>query len=342
MKTSRRRLLLAVTWTGAAACAGVADTAWAQSCGGCAAPAAPGGGAQRTWLEEGGWSARLSSEYEVKDRTYRGHRRVVNDFDETLRVRRVNLGLAYGLTDDWTAALELSDPEFRYRLKPPGGRRVDLTVDGPGDSVLRVGRRFRLVGEEPAGAGGALSPGFPAPPPEPRGGAVPTFTVWAGVSVPTGDVKKPDPAIVRRDFSVSNLQTGTGTFDPVLQARVDLPHGRWTFFSEASAIAPLYENRHDYRTATTLAFSVGAERALGAGLHARLSATFQRVGTDEFRGDDVGVGGGKWIYVTPGLAWDVSESVTVDAGVRLTAMRDADTKIVDSRAAFQLGVTVRF
>lgn len=324
----------------------VAAEARAQSCGGCAAPGAPGGGAQRSWLEDGGWSIRATSEYEVRGRTYRGHRRVVNDFDETLRIRRFGLALRYGLTDDWTIGLDLSDPEFRYRLRPPGGRRAEVVVRGPGDTVARIGRRFDLTGtDDPApdrplpfddrGTGDASR--VRARPIE-----APTLTLWAGVSIPTGDVRKPDASIVTRDFSVSNLQTGTGTIDPVLQARIDVPRGALRFFAEATAIVPLTENRHDYRTGATLAVGAGAELDLGSGLHARLAATFQRVGNDEFRGDAVGVGGGKWVYVTPGLAWDVSDRATLDVGVRLTALRDADTKIVDSRVAFQAGLTFRF
>jgi hypothetical protein len=346
---SRRTVAALVPVAGLCAAAALADPAYAQSCGGCAGPAVPGGGAQRTWLEEGAFSARLSAGYEVKDETFKGHGKVPNDFDETLRIRRLDLALRYGLSDAWTAGIDLSDPEYHYRLKPPGGERQDIVVRGPGDTVLRVARRFDLEEEEPEAAAPA-NPLLYIDPREERIGSllgvrpidVPTVTVIAGLSLPTGDVKKPNPAIVNQDFSVSNLQTGTGTFDPLLEVRFDLPKDEWRFFAQAAALVPLAENRHDYKTAATLAFTVGAERDLGGAWRAGLAATFQRVGTDEFEGDDVGVGGGKWVYVTPSLAWDVSERATLDAGVRIVAFRDADTKLVDSDASFQVGLTIRF
>lgn len=321
-----------------------AADARAQSCGGCAAPGAPAGGAQRSWLARDDWTARVTSELEVRDRTFRGHRRVVNDFDETLRIRRVSLSLRYGLTDDWTAGLDLSHPEFRYRLKPPGGRRTDLTVRGPGDMVLRVGRRFTRPDDGPI-AYPRWDAGSGAGPRAPLGGQpidVPTLSAWAGVSIPTGDVRKPNASVVNRDFSVSNLQTGTGTFDPVLNVRLDLPLGAWRAFADASAVLPFAENRHDYRTGATIAFAVGAEHDLGDAVRARLTTTFQRIGNDEFRGEAVGVGGGKWVYVTPGFAWDMTERATLDVGVRCTLLRDTDTKLVDSGVALQIGLTIRF
>jgi opacity protein-like surface antigen len=332
----------------AAVVAAVATEARAQSCGGCAGPGTPGGAAQRTWLEEGGWSARLTGEYEVKDQTYKGHHRVPNDFDETLRIHRINLAMRYGLDDDWTLGLDLTDPEFQYRLKPPGGERTEIVVHGPGDTIARAGRRIYLEApEEPPAPWPTWDiPGLREERLDELAGASEidraALTIWAGVSIPTGDVKKPNPAYVTNDFSVTNLQTGTGTFDPLLQARVDVPLGVWRLFTEASAVVPLVENRHDYKTAQTLSFGVGAEFDVAPQLHVRLAATFQRVGNDEYQGEDVGVGGGKWVYVTPGLAWDLTDRLTLDVGVRCTAFRDTDTKLVDSGAAIQVGLTLNF
>ncbi len=327
-----------------------APDALAQSCGGCATPPTPGGGAQRDWLEEGAWSVRLSAEHEVRDRTFRGRDRVVNDFDETLRIERANLELRYGLTRDWTLGLVLSEMRYSYRLKPPGGRRAEFVARGPGDTILRAGRLVTPGGgEEDEGPSpedvvdrfGEIRLGRPA---AFRSRALerPSLSGWLGVSLPTGEIARPNPGIVTRDFSVSNLQTGTGTFDPLAQVRFDLPRGEWRLFAVGGASVPLYENRHRYRTGWTAVAGVGAERDIAAGLRASLTVTFQRVAGDRFRGDGVGVGGGKWIHVAPSLAWAVSDRVTVDVGVRLPAFRDADTKIVDSRAAFLLGVTVRF
>jgi len=155
-------------------------------------------------------------------------------------------------------------------------------------------------------------------------------------------VKRPDAGIVTRDFSVSNLQTGTGTFDPLLQARVDLPLRGWRLFGLASASLPLMENRHRYRTASSLSAGAGVERDLLPSLRASLSATFQRTGTDRFRGESVAVGGGRWGYLSPGLSLDLGGGASFDASVRFTVWRDAATKIVDSGFVLQAGLTFDF
>ena len=75
---------------------------------------------------------RLSEEYEVKDRSFKGAHGVANDFSETLVIHRLALDLRYGLTDDWTAELTPTYPDFKYRLKPPGGSIPPPTVHADG------------------------------------------------------------------------------------------------------------------------------------------------------------------------------------------------------------------
>src|SRR5438105_1151601 len=93
------------------------EPARAQSCGACAGPpptSAPA--AESSWLAAGrGW-ARLSEEYEVKDRSFRGAHAVDNDFHESLFVSRTALDVRYGLTDEWSADVLLTYPHFTYRL----------------------------------------------------------------------------------------------------------------------------------------------------------------------------------------------------------------------------------
>jgi len=340
--------------------AAAATEARAQACGGCAGPPVSGaGGAQRTWLREGGGSIRLGYEYEVKDETFDGRDEVVNDFDENLRTNRVSLELKYGLTDDWTASLTLHFPRFQYRLKPPGGERSEETFRGPGDTSLVFGRRFALGEEErddpeeeplpPSLLDDRGEPLLPWDGTLPRALPVeaPSFTVWAGVSVPTGDPEEPDPAVATEDVSVANLQTGTGTWDPLVKLRFDdagAVAGRddVRLWAEAAVRWPLYENEFDYRTGRSLGVTAGAETDLAPGLRANLAATFLRNERDEIDGERVAVGGGKWIYLTPGLAYDLSDRLTVEASVRLTAWRDTETKLTDADAAFQVALTWRW
>lgn len=320
---------------------GLAEPAWAQSCGGSLGPSPSCGPSSQdgSWLSAGQGVARLSSEYEVKDRSYQGHDRVENDFDESVFISRTALDLRYGLTDDWTVNLTATYPHVTYRLKPPGGERVVRTFRGPGDTFLAFGRRLTGAMDPHAAMD---EPGFMALPDEPPPERGPTVSLWAGVSIPTGSAEEPNPEIVTRDVSVSNLQTGTGTFDPFVRAQVAWDRGSYGLFAQAEVRVPLYENRYDYRTADTETLVVGVHAPIVPRLSASLAAIWQRVGRDEFRGDDVGVGGATWVYVAPTLAFQVADGVALDVGVRIPVYRRTDTKLSDSPAVFQAGLTLSF
>jgi hypothetical protein len=320
--------------------------AYAQSCGGCVGPGVgAGGGVQRTWLGKGAATLRFSYEYDVEDRSFKGHGTVENDFDETLRTNRLSAALRYGLTDQWTAELGLHDPRFQYRVKPPGGERSETIFRGPGDTTLLFGRRFALTDETPV-ATAPLTSVLDLPQSawteQFRTVAGPSLQVWVGTSIPTGKEEEPNRTVVRRDISVSNLQTGTGTFDPMLRVRYDDPRGDVKPFAQLDVRWPVYENRFDYASGRSLTVTAGAETDLAPKLRGNLAFSFQRSERDRFDGDRVGVGGAKWIYVTPGVAYDLTDTVTLDAAVRYTAWRDTQTKLSDGPIALQVGVTFRF
>jgi outer membrane putative beta-barrel porin/alpha-amylase len=322
-----------------------AGSAQAQSCGGSAGPSlGAGAAAEGPWLKKGEGTARLSTEYEVRDTSYEGGDKVENTFDESVFITRVALEIRYGLTDDWTASITPTYPHYTYRLKPPGGERITQTFRGPGDTLVALGRRLMGSPEPPAEACDAGAPAPEAPmlfheAPARRW----SIALWGGVSIPTGTPEEPNPAVVTSDVTVANLQTGTGTFDPLLRARFDWePAATWSAFAEASVLYPLYENRFDYRTADSESVVVGASVPLVRQLSASLSLMWQRVGTDQFQGEDVGVGGAQWIYVIPGLGWEISDRLFLDVSVRLPLWRHTETKLSDSNAIYQAGLTFYF
>ena len=63
---------------------------------------------------------------------------------------------------------------------------------------------------------------------------------------------------------------------------------------------------------------------------------------DVFRGTPVLVGGGNWLYVTPGAAVQVGGGVNVQVEVKLPVYRALANKQLDSHAVFQLGVSRAF
>jgi hypothetical protein len=317
-----------------------AGTAQAQSCGGSAGPSlGAGAAAEGPWLKKDEGTTRLSAEYEVRDNTFKGTEEVENDFDESVFITRVALELRYGLSDDWSASITATYPHFTYRLKPPGGERVVQTFRGPGDTLVALGRQLMASAHPPPETCDGDAPMLYHEEPETSW----SLSLWGGVSVPTGTPEEPNPAIATNDVTVANLQTGTGTFDPLLRLRLDWqPAAAWSAFAEASVLVPLYENRFDYQTADSESLVVGASYPIAERLSLSFSFMYQRNGRDQFQGEDVGVGGAQWIYAIPGFGWQITDSLYLDAGARLPIYRRTETKLADSSVIYQAGLTLFF
>lgn len=171
-------------------------------------------------------------------------------------------------------------------------------------------------------------------------------TISAGLSLPTGRTETPRFAPELEDGSLvpmSRLQRGSGTFDPVAGISLDRRIAVGTLFGSIAARLPLAENDTGLRTGASWETNGGLARELGT--H-RLTG-FARVGwlhrkQDAFNGTPVLVGGGNWIYVTPGLAAQVGKGINVQAEVKLPVYRALANRQLDSRAIFQFGVSRAF
>ena len=173
-----------------------------------------------------------------------------------------------------------------------------------------------------------------------------SWTFNGGVSVPTGSTRTPrfrDELEGGSLVPMSRLQRGSGTWDPVVGAVVERPlaGGRWV--TSLAARLPLAENTDGLRT--------GASWELGSGwahtVRTHKVMAYARVDwlhreQDVFNGTPVLVGGGNWIYATPGLAVMVGKGVNVQADVKLPLYRHLANRQLDSRAIFQFGVSRSF
>ena len=173
-----------------------------------------------------------------------------------------------------------------------------------------------------------------------------TWTANAGLSIPTGSSRKP---VFRPELEggslvpLSRLSRGSGTWDPLLGLVVErqLGGGRWV--SSAAARTPVGQNKEGLR--------VGASWEIGSGW-AHTVRTHKVMGYaradwlhrehDVFNGTPVLVGGGHWIYASPGLAVMVGKGVNVQAEVKLPLYRNLANRQLDSRAIFQFGISRSF
>jgi hypothetical protein len=167
-----------------------------------------------------------------------------------------------------------------------------------------------------------------------------------GVSLPTGKTERPRfrPELADGNLvPMSRLQRGSGTVDPIIAMNLNWGNDPWTRFVSIAARTPLYENEDGLRTGATMEVSAGTARYTPI----RKIAMFGRVSwlhrqQDVFRDTPVLVGGGNWIYFTPGVGVLVGKGVNVQAEVKLPLYRSLANKQLDSRAIFQLGVSRAF
>lgn len=167
-----------------------------------------------------------------------------------------------------------------------------------------------------------------------------------GLSIPTGRTEAPRFRPELDDGSLvpmSRLQRGSGTVDPVFGASLTRSREPWTHFASVAARTPLYENRHGLRTGASFEINAGAARSVWT----HRVAVFGRLGwlhrqQDVFRGTPVLVGGGNWLYATPGVGILAGKGLNVQAEVKLPIHRSLANTQLDSSAIFQVGISRAF
>lgn len=167
-----------------------------------------------------------------------------------------------------------------------------------------------------------------------------------GASIPTGRTETPRFRDDLQDGSLvpmSRLQRGSGTIDPIVGANVGRRFGKITAFGSCAARVPFYENNDGLRTGASAETNVGVARDLG---HHRITG-LTRVGwlhrrQDRFRGRRVLVGGGNWVYWTPGVTVLAGKGINVQAEIKVPLYRSLANKQLDSPAILQFGVSRAF
>ena len=169
-----------------------------------------------------------------------------------------------------------------------------------------------------------------------------------GVSLPTGTTETPRFRPELKDGNLvpmSRLQRGSGTVDPIVGVNVDrrIYKGTFVTFGSVAARLPRYENKTGLRTGSSSEVNTGVAREV---LTHRLVG-IARLGwlhrnQDTFEGTPVLVGGGNWIYVTPGATVRILQGINLQADVKIPVYRRLANTQLDSRAVLQLGVSREF
>lgn len=261
---------------------------------------------------------------EDRDVAYDGSSEVDNLHQERTQILVPLLTLDVRLTDQFGVQVAASIPDVTRTAvipRPTGTLNFREAFSGMGDTSVLGWYRARPIH---------------------RWNVVLSF----GSSLPTGKTETPRfrPELEGGSLvPTSRLQRGSGTFDPLFGFSLDRSFHPITVFGSAAARTPVYENGDGLRTGASWEMNSGVARPIGT--H-RLTA-FGRLGwlhreQDVFEGRPVLVGGGNWLYFTPGIAAQIGKGINVQAEVKLPVYRSLANKQLDSSAIFQFGVSRAF
>jgi hypothetical protein len=172
------------------------------------------------------------------------------------------------------------------------------------------------------------------------------WTINAGLSLPTGKTRAPR---FRAELDagslvpLSRLQRGSGTVDPIFGVTLERPlyGGRWV--NSLVARLPVSDNADGLRVGASWESSTGwahiirTHRVMGYG-----RADWLHREQDVFQGTPVLVGGGNWLYLTPGLAVMIGKGINLQSEVKLPVYRHLANRQLDSRAIWQFGISRSF
>jgi hypothetical protein len=261
---------------------------------------------------------------EDRDRAFDGSSEVENPLRERTRILVPLVTFDMGITNRFGVQAAASIPDVtRSAVVPRAAGPIDFreTFSGLGDTSVLGWYRLRPLKRW-------------------------TPLLNFGVSLPTGRTEEPRFRQELADGSLvplSRLQRGSGTVDPIIGLNLNWGRDPWTRFVSVAARTPLYENGDGLRTGASMEISAGAARYTRVrkiGVFGRVSWLHRE--QDVFRGTPVLVGGGNWIYLTPGVGVLVGKGVNVQAEVKFPLYRSLSNRQLDSRAIFQIGVSRAF
>ncbi len=261
---------------------------------------------------------------EDRDEAYDGPSEVENLHQERTRIRVPLVTLDVRITEQLGVQAAASIPDVtRTAVIPRSTGTVNFreTFSGLGDTSVLGWYRFRPIR---------------------RWNLVVNF----GTSLPTGRTENPRfrPELDNGSLvPISRLQRGSGTFDPLFGASLDRRVGHLTAFGSMAARSPFHENGDGLRTGASSEINAGVAGALGT----HRVTGFARLGwlhreQDVFQGTPVLVGGGEWLYLTPGVAIQIGKGINVQTEVKLPLHRSLANKQLDSSAIFQFGISRAF
>jgi hypothetical protein len=161
-----------------------------------------------------------------------------------------------------------------------------------------------------------------------------------GVKLPTGRI---DVANADGDVAERSLQPGSGTTDAIVGAyyHQKLPAQDSSWFAQVQYQQPL-NSHQDFKPGHQLSFDAGYRHALGDKLGALLQLNLLAKGRDSGSEAEPADSGGKFISVSPGLSYAVTDKLQLYGFVQLPLYQDVNGVQLTADKSLVVGLSGRF
>ena len=161
-----------------------------------------------------------------------------------------------------------------------------------------------------------------------------------GLKLPTGTTK-----VTNEDGEIAerSLQPGTGTTDAIIGAyyHQKLPHSNSSWFAQTQYQHAL--NSHDeFKPGSQFGVDVGYRHGITDKLGALVQANFVAKGRDGGAQAEPEDSGGRFVFVSPGLSYAVSDEVQIYGFIQKPLYQHVNGVQLTANKSFVVGVTGRF
>ena len=256
-------------------------------------------------LPVGKMAASLKYRYLHKDSLYDGGDEMNGNYNGKYdRVNQcVQFAAKVGLFENFEARIMVPfwDKEFKRKAGNPPAHADTSTLSGVGDMVLMG--RYALMQQ--------------------KQGDWMTFSVGAGVKMPTGDAdaKNDPPFSVGHTYLGPGAQLGTGSWDPKLELGMTKFIGRSRLDAHFMYTMP-GDGAHSSRKGDQFKYNFGYGYALNKYFDLELELNGVDQDKHRYDGDLVDATGGHTIFITPGVHWKMTGNSHLSLGVPIVVYRD--------------------
>jgi hypothetical protein len=262
---------------------------------------------------------------ENRDRLVIGDQTAPNALGEEVRIQRHFVDLQYIIDEEWSVSATLSYVDIRRKLAAAGLREK---ISGVGDTLVAV--HWTPIKDdlpEDADLGAFLQP------------LRWRLGLTGGWTIPTG---QPRQIAGSPGVPMSLLQTGSGTFQPVLGISARADWGGLAATGDAWFTLPFYANRNDYRGGLSGRVALGFEVCPVDWARIRLAVDARVSGRDILDGETLDTGGGTRLSFHPRIVINPTDSMAFFVGVDVPFYVNVPERTLETDFTLEAGFSLTF